>query len=108
MRAFVRRPARFWYVSGVVLLPELCGSRAIRILFSGGIGSWLSRTKIAFPCELLALASSSEGERLLGGFEFFKIQNATAMPDHVPLFGLELSTREQFISLLKGRGLEVN
>ena len=108
MRPFTTRPARCWYVSGVVLLPELGGSRAIRLLFSRGISSWLRRTKIAFPCELFALASSSEGERLLGGFEFFKIQNATAMPDHVALFGLRLDTREQLVSLLKGRGLELN
>ena len=108
MRPFTTRTARCWYVSGVVLLPELEGSRAIRLLFSRGIGSWLRRTRIAFPCELLALASSSEGERLLEGFEFFKIQNATAMPDHVPLFGLRLGTREQLVSLLKGRGLELD
>jgi hypothetical protein len=97
MRRFVRKPARFWYVSGIVLLPQLAGSRAIRTLFSEGIGSWLRHTRIEFPCQLLALAYFAESEVLLEGFGFFRIQNATAMPDHVPLFCLELSTREQFI-----------
>ena len=103
----MERPARFWYVSGIVLLPQLAGSRAIRILFSEGIGSWLRRTKIEFPCEWLAMASSVEGEVLLERFHFFRIQNATATPDRVPLFGLEWSTREEFVSLFKGRGVEL-
>jgi hypothetical protein len=30
------------------------------------------------------------------------------MPDRVPLFGLEWSTREEFVSLFKGRGVEWN
>jgi hypothetical protein len=44
---------------------------------------------------------------LIEGFNFFRIQNAAAMPDHVPLFGLELENREQLVSLLKGKGLDV-
>jgi hypothetical protein len=56
---------------------------------SHGVGSWLSSTNIQFPYELLALASSKEGQALLEGFNFFKIQNATMMPDRVPLFGLD-------------------
>ena len=55
----------------------------------------------------LALAYSAQGQALLEGFNFFRIQNGAAMPDHVPLFGLELDTREQFVSLLKGKGLDV-
>ena len=62
---------------------------------------------LQFPCELLALAYSAQGQALLEGFNFFRIQNGAAMPDHVPLFGLELDTREQFVSLLKGKGLDV-
>jgi hypothetical protein len=107
MRRFTQRPTRFWYVSGLVLQPQLAGSRAIRTLFSEGIGSWLRRTKIEFPCQLLTLAYLAESEVLLETFRFSRIQNATAMPDHVPLFCLELSTREQCILLLKDRGLEV-
>ena len=38
---------------------------------------------------------------------FYRIQNADAMPDHIPFFGLDLETREQLVSLLKGEGLEV-
>jgi hypothetical protein len=68
---------------------------------------WLKSPNIAFPGELLALAYSAQGQALLEGFNFFRIQNAAAMPDHVPLFGLELETREQFVSLLKARGLDV-
>ena len=107
MRSYLDSPARFWYVSGIVLRPQLIGSRAIRVLLSQGMGSWLNSPNIAFPCELLALAYSAQGQALLEGFNFFRIQNGAAMPDHVPLFGLELDTREQFVSLLKGKGLDV-
>ena len=107
MRSYLDGPARSWYVSGIVLRPQLIGSRAIRVLLSQGIGSWLKSPNIEFPCELLALAYSAQGQALLEGFNFFRIQNGAAMPDHVPLFGLELDTREQFVSLLKGKGLDL-
>jgi hypothetical protein len=71
------------------------------------MGSWLKSPNIEFPGELLALAYSPQGQALLEGFNFFRIQNGAAMPDHVPLYGLELNTREQFVSLLRARGLEV-
>jgi hypothetical protein len=108
MRPFTKRPARAWYISGLVLQPHVAGSDAIRTLFSEGIGSWLRRTKIAFPCQLLALAYFAETEVLLDSFDFSHIQNASSMPDRLPLFGLELNTREQFILMLKDRGLEFN
>ena len=89
MHAFVSRPARFWYVSGIVLRPQLVGSRAIKVLLSQGIGSWLRSPRIEFPCELLALGYSAQGQALLEGFNFYRIQNADAMPDQVPLFGAD-------------------
>jgi hypothetical protein len=107
MRAFREAPARYWYVSGIVLRPELIGGRAIRILMSHGVGSWLSTANIRFPYELLALASSKDGHALLEGFNFFKIQNATMMPDRVALFGLELADREHLASLLRNRDIEI-
>jgi hypothetical protein len=76
MRVFRDVAARYWYVSGIVLRPELIGGRAIRILLSHGVGSWLSSANIQFPSELLALAYSKKGEALLDGFNFFKVQNA--------------------------------
>jgi hypothetical protein len=94
-------------VSGIVLRPELVGGRAIRILLSHGVGSWLSSTNILFPSELLAPAYSKKGEALLEGFNFFKIQNASTMPDRVPLFGLQLADKQQLVSFLKDRGLEI-
>jgi hypothetical protein len=107
MRGYTDSTARFWYVSGIVLRTQLIGSRAIKVLMSQGIASWLKSPNIAFPCELLALAYSAQGQALLEGFEFYRIQNAAAMPDHVPLFGLELENREQLVSLLKGKGLDL-
>jgi len=107
MRSYLDSPARFWYVSGIVLRPQLIRSRAIKVLLSQGMGSWLKSPNIEFRGELLALAYSAPGQALLEGFNFFRIQNAAAMPDHVPLFGLELDTREQFVSLLRAKGLDV-
>jgi hypothetical protein len=103
-----RKPARCWYVSGIVLEPEIAGGAAIRALFSQGIGSWLTRGNIEFPCELFALANSLEAETLLQGFNFFKLQNAKAMPDSVPLFGLKMDTREELVSLLRARGVDLD
>ncbi len=72
MHTFVSAPAHFWYISGIVLRPELIGGRAIKILLSHGIGSWLATAQFKFPCELLALAYSDQGQALLEGFNFFK------------------------------------
>jgi hypothetical protein len=106
MRTFVHTPTQFWYISGIVLRSELRGGRAITILLSHGIGSWLASAHIHFPCRLLALAYSEQGQALLEGFDFFKLQNAKAMPDRVPLFALQVSDREQLLSSLKSRGLD--
>jgi hypothetical protein len=54
-----------------------------------------------------ALAYSKQGQALLEGFNFFKIQNASMMPDRVPLFGLRLADKQQLVSFLKDRGLEI-
>jgi hypothetical protein len=107
MRALRDVPARYWYVSGIVLRPELVGGRAIRILLSHGVGSWLSSANIQFPSELLAIAYSKKGEALLEGFNFLKVQSACMMPDRVPLFGLRLADKQQLVSFLKARGLEI-
>src|SRR5262249_48146852 len=107
MRVFKDAPARYWYVSGIVLRPKLIGGRAIRILLSHGGGVWLSSAKIQFRSELLALGYSKQGQALLEGFNFFKIQNGGTMPDRVPLFGLQLSDKQQLVSFLKDRGLEI-
>ena len=39
MRGYIDSPARFWYVSGIVLRPQLVGSRAIKVLLSQGVAS---------------------------------------------------------------------
>ena len=107
MHTFVNAPAHFWYISGIVLRPELIGGRAIKILLSHGIGSWLASAQIRFPCELLALAYSDQGQALLEGFNFFKLQNANAMPDNAALFALQVSDRGHLLSSLKAKGLDI-
>jgi hypothetical protein len=102
-----RRWRLYWYASGIVLRPELIGGRAIRILLSHGVGSWLSSANIQFPSELLALAYSKRGQAVLEGFNFFKIQNADTMPDRAPLFGLQLPDKQHLISFLKHRGIGI-
>jgi hypothetical protein len=106
-RPFRQAPARFWYISGIVLQPELAASRAIRVLISGGIRQWFETSAIAFPCQLLALSSSLEGEMLLTGFGFYCCQEARAMPDGNALFVLDLANREDFISVLQARGIYI-
>jgi hypothetical protein len=106
MRPFMSTPTQFWYISGIVLRSELRGGRAIKILLSRGIGCWLANARIGFPCELLALAYSEQGRALLEGFDFFKLQNARAMPDGVPLFALQVSDKKQLLSSLNSRGVD--
>jgi hypothetical protein len=74
---------------------------------SHGVASWLSSTNIQFPSELFALAYPQQGQALLEGFNLFKIQNSSTMPDGVPLYGLHLPRRQQFVSSLRKRGLEI-
>jgi hypothetical protein len=104
MRPFREAPARYWYVSGIVLRPELVGTRAIRVLLGYGLSHWIYTAAITFPFQLLALASSKEGELLLKRFGFYCCQEAHAMPDGVALSALDAS-REEFISLLQKRGI---
>jgi len=42
-----------------------------------------------------------------GRLQFLKIQNASMMPDRVPLFGLRLADKQQLVSFLRDRGLEI-
>jgi hypothetical protein len=104
MRPYRKAPARHWYISGIVLRPVLGGTRAIRVLLGDGLFHWIYTAAIAFPFQLLALASSKEGELLLTRFGFYCDQKAHAMPDGVALFALDAS-REEFISLLKARAI---
>jgi hypothetical protein len=88
--------------------PSLSDPAQSKILISQGIAFSLKSPNIPFPYELLALAYSAQGQALLEGFNFYRIQSAATMPDHVPLFGLELENREQLVSLLKGKGLDID
>ena len=54
--------------------------------------------QIHFPCQLLALAYSRQGEALLEGFNFFKLQHASTMPDRAPLFCLQLPDRDHRVA----------
>ena len=106
MRPFISGSTQFWYISGIVLRPELKGGRAIKILLSRGVGCWLTKAHVHFPCQLFALAYSEQGQALLEGFDFFKLRNAKAMPDGAPLFALQVSDREQLLSSLNSRGVD--
>ena len=76
MRPFREAPTRYWYVSDIVLRPELGGTRAIRVLLGDGLSHWIYTAAITFPFQFLALASSKEGELLLARFGFYCYQKA--------------------------------
>jgi hypothetical protein len=103
MRPFRKAPARHWYISGMVLRPELIGTHAIRVLLGDGIRQWFHTGAIAYPCQLLALSPWPEAEDLLTRFGFHCCQKAHAMPDGIALFAPDLATREDFISVLLAR-----
>jgi hypothetical protein len=98
--------SQVWYISGIVLRDELVGGRTIRVLLPAALNSWV-KLPIQYPCELLALASSKEGEALLNRFNFIRMQNAHAMPDAFPLYGIEINSREAFLEYMAKRSLAV-
>ncbi len=106
MRRYRKAPACKWYISGMVLRPELIGTCAIRVLLGDGLCHWFSTAAIAFPFQLLVLSPPwPESELLLASFGFYCWQKAHAMPDGVDLFILDVANREEFISLLEARGI---
>ena len=106
MRRFRKAPASRWYISGMVLRPELAGTRAIRVLLGEGVCHWFKTAAITFPCQLLTLSPWPESELLLASFGFYCCQKARAMPDGVALFALDLASREDLTSLIARRGLD--
>lgn len=85
-----------WYISGVVLMPNV-SRRAVKTLLGDGIKLWLSEAGLRFPCEFLALASADEGRRLLEGFEFKQIQHRSRMPDGYPLYQLVVPSLDRLV-----------
>jgi hypothetical protein len=61
---------------------------------------------IAFPCELLALAYSAQGQALLD-VQFLSYSKCRCNVRSSPVFGLELENRERLVLLLKGKGLDL-
>lgn len=106
MRPFRKAPARHWYISGMVLRPELAGTRAIRVLLGGGVCHWFKTAAIAFPCRFLTLSPWPESELFLASFGFYCCQKARAMPDGVALFALDLASREDLTFIIERRGLQ--
>ncbi len=101
------QPCPLWYVSGIVLDPALRhgGARAIHPLLVIGINLWLESFLVSYPLRVLAVASSTEGERMLERFAFVRIREANQMMDGHPLYILRASSRGDLTMLLKKRGL---
>jgi transcriptional regulator with XRE-family HTH domain len=97
--------ARQWYITGIVLRQELIGSHGIRILLGKGLRSWVECSRIDYPCEILALAYSAEGEALLRRFSFYCVQEKETMPDQCALYQLDLEVRDDTETFLRRRGL---
>jgi len=105
--SFSERFGRFNFCAEGGVIAAVTATRpAFRVLLGDGLSQWIYTAAITFPFQLLALASSKEGELLLARFGFYCYQKAHAMPDGVALFALDAS-REEFISLLKARGIHV-
>jgi hypothetical protein len=99
-------PTQCWYVTGIVLREQLIGSRGSKMLLKDGLGSWLKMAKIQYPCQILALAYSKHGKRLLERFQFFKVQDEATMPDKCPLYRLNLGSRAELVEMLRQRQLD--
>jgi len=93
------RPASTWYISGIVLREKFIGGRAIRVLLPGALSAWFNLS-IKFPCELLAIASSVQGEKLLNRLRFYRMQHGQHMPDGHPLYALNVASRAELLEQL--------
>jgi DNA-binding XRE family transcriptional regulator len=100
------KPTEYWYVTGIVLREQLIGSRGSKMLLRDGLGSWLRQADIQYPCQILALAFSKHGKRLLERFQFFRVQDEITMPDKCPLYRLNLGSKSELIELLRQRRLD--
>ena len=103
-----RNPPCYWYITGLMLREELIGrGGGVKNLLNGALSIWLHRLKVGFPCEILALAYSEDGDRLLQRFGFPIAQHAHAMPDKIPLYRLYAVTKREMICLLRARNLDL-
>jgi transcriptional regulator with XRE-family HTH domain len=106
LKASANRPASTWYISGIVLKKKFMGGRAIRVLLPAALSAWFN-LPIKFPCQLLAIASSAQGENLLKRFRFFRMQHGQDMPDGHPLYALNVASRAELIEQLQSFRLRI-
>lgn len=100
------RAACRWYITGLMLRAELIGAGgAVKTLLNGALGAWVNELQVDYPCEILALAYSNEGERLLRRFGFHIAQHASRMPDNCPLYRLAADSKGELAALFRSRNL---
>ncbi len=100
-------PAQIWYISGILLREDFRSVKLnpIHFLLSAGINLWLESLYVGYPVKILALASSAEGEAMLGRFSFIRICEAESMADTCPLYCLRANSRSDLLSIFKKRHL---
>jgi hypothetical protein len=103
MHRFRQIPAHKWYISGMVLRPDLSGTCSWQ---GNAIAAVLNQWRRPLPKSTripLALSPWPESELLLGSFGFYCCQKAHAMPDGFALYALDVASRDDFASLLQAR-----
>jgi hypothetical protein len=89
-----------------MLRAEFIGSGgAVKTLLNGALGAWVHELQVDYPCEILALAYSNEGDRLLQRFGFHIAQHASRMPDNCPLYRLAADNKAELAALFRSRNL---
>ena len=99
MRPFREAQARHWYVSGIVLRPELAGTRAIRVLLGDGLSHWIYTAAITFPFQLLVSRLRKKVSCCSRDLVSIAIKRLMLCRT-VLRFSLSTLSREEFISLL--------
>ncbi len=95
----------YWYISGIVLDPNIRRTRAILILLNSGLRSWLQRSQVKYPLEVYALGSSAHGIALLDRVGFEQILDASQTPDGMPLYCLHMPSRRVLLNSLERCGI---
>lgn len=93
-----------WYISGVVIRPDLQHRGILRRLIEIGVGTWLSSGHTAYPAKLFGLAQYDIGGRIMQKLGMEKWRDLSEMADHCDIYGVELTSEKHARSLLRLKG----
>lgn len=103
-----KNPSKYWYASGIVLKSELrkpSKINPIALLLKIGLNIWIESAYVTYPLEILSLAITDDGKKMLERFSFTKINERLSDVDPYPFYILRAQSKYDLIRLLNKRGI---